>query len=379
MAAVVSKITPPARSGVSAFAVIALVVVAAALTFAVWGFGAPLQLTVDGVPRSVSAGTTIADLAAAGYIRARVGVLYKVDGGIASIRGGGAPQYRRNGRDVVDSQQVYPGDVIVSSNGADLTERVVSARLSIDPTATIQGTGPILRVVRQGRPGVELVRKGAVSGDVVSRTVLVPAVNIVLAASSPSSTDKLVALTFDDGPWPNSTLKIISILKQEGVPGTFFELGQQVQRTPQLSAAVIAAGDSIGNHSWSHPFLTKLKPAAVRKQLTDTIKAVKNATGVQPTFFRPPYGAINHNVWAQAKATHQSVVLWDVDSLDWTRPGVAKIVHNVTSSVGHASIVLMHDGGGDRTQTAAALPIVIAWLKAHGYTFVTVAQMEAAR
>jgi len=122
-----------------------------------------------------------------------------------------------------------------------------------------------------------------------------------------------------------------------------------------------------------------LRPAAVRKQITDSAAAIKAATGVAPTFLRPPYGAINHTVWVQAKAAHESIVLSDVDARDWVRPGVDKIVSNVTDGVGRDSIVLMHDGGGPRDQTIAALPKIIAWLKAHNYTFVTVAQMEAAR
>ena len=160
---------------------------------------------------------------------------------------------------------------------------------------------------------------------------------------------------------------------------TFFEIGQQVGYWPQLSRAIVADGNIIGNHSWSHPFLNKMKPPQIRKQLLDTAAAIKRATGVAPTVFRPPYGAVNHNVWNQARVVHETVTLWDVDSLDWTRPGPSKILSNVTSHMGRASIVLMHDGGGPRQQTIAALPNVIAWLKANGYTFVTVPELQAAR
>ena len=380
MSAVTTHIARPSRSGIAPPVAIALVLVGAALVAVAWGLGSPLRVTVDGIPRpNVRQGSTVADLVTAGYAKAHPGQLLTINGGIANMKGGAPVGYERNGRVVVDSKRVFDGDVITSVNGADIVERVVSVRVSIDPTATIQGTGPILKVIRPGKAGLMLVRKGATSGEIESSKVLVPAENIILQASMPSSTDKLVALTFDDGPWPESTLAIVNVLKQAGVPGTFFELGVQVKRTPELSAAVVAAGNLVGNHSWSHPFLTKMKPAAIRKQITDSASAIKAATGVAPTLFRPPYGAINRNVWAQAKATHESVVLWDVDALDWTRPGVDKIVRNVTRNVGHASIVLMHDGGGPRAQTIAALPKIIAWLKAHNYTFVTVTQMQAAR
>ena len=380
MPGVTAHVAPPERRTIAPLIAVAVVLVGAALVAVAWGFDSPLRVTVDGVDHSgVPRYSTIADLARAKFTKAHSGSLFTIRGGIVRMNGGLPATYERNGRAVDDSQRVYDGDVITSSNGADLTEHVVSTRISIDPTATIQGSGPILKVVRQGKAGLMLVRKGQISGEVDSSKVLVPAENIVLAASMPSSTDKLVALTFDDGPWPGSTLAIVDALKQAGVVGTFFEFGEQVRRTPQISKAVAAAGNVVGNHAWSHTYLTRLRPAAVHKQIADSAAAIKAATGAAPTFLRPPYGAINHTVWVQAKAAHEGIVLWDVDARDWTRPGVDKIVSNVTDGVGRDSIVLMHDGGGPRDQTIAALPKIIAWLKAHNYTFVTVAQMEAAR
>jgi peptidoglycan/xylan/chitin deacetylase (PgdA/CDA1 family) len=258
-------------------------------------------------------------------------------------------------------------------------ERTVLATVSVDPTATIEGAGPILKVVRQGNAGLSVVRKGAISGYVVSSRVIVPAEHIVLMRSMPTSADKVVALTFDDGPWPKQTEQILSILKANGVRATFFELGSQVRRNPQISRAVVAAGSVVANHSWNHPFMTRMRAPQVRRQIADTAAVIKSATGKAPTLFRPPYGAINNTVWAQAKANRESVVLWDVDTLDWTKPGPAKILSNAENEMGRASIVLMHDGGGDRSQTIAALPKLIQWLKGQGYTFLTVDELQAAR
>ena len=352
---------------------------AAALVAIVWGFGGPLHVTVDGVAHTVQQGATVGDLAAAHYTTGRAGSLFSVNGGIIGMVAGDPVAFTRNGRAVVGAQRVYDGDVVASYSGADRTERTVSEKVSIDPTATIKGSGPILKVVRQGTPGVSLVRKGAISGEIVSTRVLVPAENIVLQASMPTSADKLVALTFDDGPWPVQTDRIVAILKEARVRGTFFERGEQVRRYPQISRNVVAAGDVVGNHSWNHPLLTRMRAPQVRTQIADAASAIKAATGTSPTLFRPPYGAINHTVWAQAKVMRESIVLWDVDTLDWSKPGVFKILSNMEDGMGRASIVLMHDGGGDRSQTIAALPLVIGWLKANGYTFVTVDQLEAAR
>ncbi|MDR3687368.1 MAG: polysaccharide deacetylase family protein [Coriobacteriia bacterium] len=374
-----TRIVVPPREGISLLSAVAGVLLAAALVAVLWGLSGPVRVDVDGISRTVKPGTTIADLAAAHYTNGRAGSLFSIKGGIIGMSAGDPGTYERNGRPVDATQRVFEGDVITSHSGADRTERTISTTVSIDPTATIQGTGPILTVVRPGKPGVSVVRKGAISGQIVSNTVVTPAENIVLQASMPASGAKLVALTFDDGPWPVQTEKIVAILKAAGVRATFFELGQQVQHYPAISRAVIAAGDVIGNHSWNHPFLTKLKAPGVRHQIADGASAIKAATGETATLFRPPYGAINNTVWAQAKTEHESIVLWDVDTLDWSKPGVPKILNNLQREIGRASIVLMHDGGGDRSETIAALPLAIDWLKAQGYTFVTVSELEAAR
>ena len=179
-----------------------------------------------------------------------------------------------------------------------------------------------------------------------------------------------VALTFDDGP-STFTPQILNVLQQSGVRATFFEVGQQVQARPGLTQEAYQAGDVIGNHSWSHPNLTLLTPSQVQGQLSRTSAAIQQATGVSPTLFRPPYGATNTTISATAEQLGLRPVLWNVDSLDWERPGVNAIVRNVLSTANNGSIVLMHDGGGDRSETVQALPQIIAALQQRGFVFVT--------
>jgi peptidoglycan-N-acetylglucosamine deacetylase len=179
-----------------------------------------------------------------------------------------------------------------------------------------------------------------------------------------------VALTFDDGP-SAFTAGVLNVLQQHGVHATFFCIGQQVQTRPAIVREVSQAGNVIGNHSWSHPDLTKLAPNQVTWQLSTTSTAIQQATGISPTLFRPPYGALNAMVTRTAAQLGLSPVLWNIDTLDWTRPGVNAIVSSVLDHAVNGSIVLMHDGGGDRSETIQALPQIISGLRARGFAFVT--------
>ncbi|WP_433174500.1 polysaccharide deacetylase family protein [Actinoallomurus sp. CA-150999] len=179
---------------------------------------------------------------------------------------------------------------------------------------------------------------------------------------------KVVYLSFDDGPSPY-TPKVLKVLAKYGARATFFELGQNVTRRPGLTRKVAAQGGSVQNHTWSHPDLTRVSASVFRSQVRRTDRAIRAATGVTPRCLRPPYGAVNHTVRARARALHKKVILWTVDPQDWARPGTSAIVHRVLTHVHPGSVVPMHDGGGNRSQTVAALPEILKALKERGYTF----------
>ncbi|WP_112236628.1 polysaccharide deacetylase family protein [Kribbella monticola] len=179
-------------------------------------------------------------------------------------------------------------------------------------------------------------------------------------ATHPAATAKVVYFTFDDGPDPAWTPQILDILARNDAKATFFELGQMADRHPELHDAVLAAGHAIGSQSYSHPQLTKISAAKRHREITG---------GPASKCFRPPYGAENAQVKAEIKAAGMKPVLWDVDSLDWTMPGVDAIVTNILTTVHSGSVVLMHDAGGNRSQTVAALEKVLPILAAKGYTF----------
>ncbi len=178
-----------------------------------------------------------------------------------------------------------------------------------------------------------------------------------------------VALTFDDGPNPPYTGQILGILARYQVPATFFCVGLQASAHPAELARMAAAGHGLGNHTWSHPFLPDLSRAQLAEQLDRTDDAVARAAGAGPGLFRPPYGSRSPDVlhWLGERGT--PVALWDVDPSDWARPGAAVIAGRVLMQVRPGTIILMHDGGGDRSQTVAALPLVIEGLLDRGYRF----------
>ncbi|HEV2580419.1 MAG TPA: polysaccharide deacetylase family protein, partial [Ktedonobacteraceae bacterium] len=184
-----------------------------------------------------------------------------------------------------------------------------------------------------------------------------------------------VALTFDDGPNPFYTPQILAILQQYNVKATFFDVGYLVLDYPDIVRQEFKAGNIVANHSWSHPLLPSLSAQAVHDQLGRTSDAIQAVTGNRPIFFRPPYGSYNSLVIAQAKSFGLSTIIWNDEAHDWMLPGVGVIVSRILSLARSGAIILLHDGGGIRAQTVAALPYIITALRNRGYSFVTVEQM----
>jgi peptidoglycan-N-acetylglucosamine deacetylase len=184
-----------------------------------------------------------------------------------------------------------------------------------------------------------------------------------------------IALTFDDGPNPYYTPQVLTILRNYGIKATFFDIGYLVADYPNVVRQEYNEGNLVANHSWSHPKMTLLSAQNIVSQLTSTSTAIQDAIGVRPTFFRPPYGAINSTVLAKARYLGLTTVLWDGTAEDWSLPGVRLIVSKTLSYARNGAILLLHDGGGNRAETVAALPIIIASLKSRGFTFVTIQQL----
>lgn len=184
-----------------------------------------------------------------------------------------------------------------------------------------------------------------------------------------------VALTFDDGPSPY-TPQVLAVLQHYNVYATFFLWGQHVQQYPVYAQQVLAAGNALGDHTWSHPDLTTLSTSGITTELTEAQNAIRQTTGYMPTMFRPPYGSYNSNVLAVAgQVGLLSTIIWSYAPLDWEMPEASVIASRVLNNTSNGSIILLHDGGGDRSQTVAALPTIIQGLQARGLRLVTVPQL----
>jgi len=195
--------------------------------------------------------------------------------------------------------------------------------------------------------------------------------------NSGPTTGREIALTFDDGPWYD-TPQFLDILERYHVPATFFEIGEQISTYGEggaLERRMLADGDMIGDHTWSHPDVSGAGSFA-RDQIESAAAAIRTAThGFTPCLFRAPYGAVSSALISEARSLGFTTIQWDVDTVDWSRPGTATIERRAIGGAHPGAIILQHDGGGDRSETLAALPDIISTLRGRGYVFVTVTQL----
>lgn len=184
-----------------------------------------------------------------------------------------------------------------------------------------------------------------------------------------------IALTFDDGPSAKLTPKLLDLLAAHHIKATFFLIGENATEYPDIVAREAREGHEVANHSWSHPNFGKMSDDGVRSQIRRTNEAIKNAIGSSPTLLRPPYGSITarQKKWINQEFGYK-IVLWDVDPLDWRRPGPSVVCNRIVKNTRAGSIVLAHD---IHPGTIEAMPCVLKELEEKGFKFVTVSELIA--
>lgn len=235
---------------------------------------------------------------------------------------------------------------------------------------------------RPTRLGVTVALCGLVVGGALTLTAVLPDNEILgPVVFRGDGGEKLVALTFDDGPYPPYTGEVLDLLAEFRVPATFFVVGENADRHPELLKRMAREGHQVGSHTYHHVDLLKLNARELAAEMDQTSWAIQSITGHAPTAMRPPHGFRDPAILAAMKERNLKVVEWSVMSRDWTNPGVETIVERTLSKVKNGSIILLHDGDGleakaSRAQSVAAARIIIERLQEEGYRFVTVDELQ---
>jgi peptidoglycan-N-acetylglucosamine deacetylase len=255
--------------------------------------------------------------------------------------------------------RLHSGDRITVVDGHDRREPLVRR---VVPVSGGMPSDPQFTVSRA--PGQRLIVTGAVSHELVS---------VRFRPSGPATVERTVALTFDDGPSPQYTRRILATLTKLRVRATFFVIGYLAEANPDLVRQELRLGMTVGNHSYNHPQMppfAQLPPQLLRDEIA-LAEQILSRLGAQPRLFRPPGGSSSPQLVRAAAALGLRVVLWSLDPADW-RPGSSakQITKRVLSAVRPGSIVILHDGGGDRSATLTAIPAIVRGIRHRGLQLV---------
>ncbi len=195
------------------------------------------------------------------------------------------------------------------------------------------------------------------------------------ALSHVTTTQRMVALTFDDGPSSHYTPAILKLLSQYHATATFFVLGSQAKRYPNLVKAEVAEGSEVANHGWAHLNLRQVGAPRMWQDALGTSRLLESLGVPESPFYRPPYGMMSNSLLRLFESHGYTVTLWSIDTRDWALPGVNAMTATIGSQIKPGAIILMHDGGGRREQTLAALRWLLSTYTRRGWRFVTLSQL----
>ncbi|MDD2421879.1 MAG: LysM peptidoglycan-binding domain-containing protein [Heliobacteriaceae bacterium] len=218
-------------------------------------------------------------------------------------------------------------------------------------------------LILQANPGIEPVNLQ------IGQNILIPAVGLTIPVFRGNPGKKTVALTFDATYGDNQTDTLLAVLAENGIRATWFISGIWAENFPALLQKIQAAGHEIGNHSQTHPHMTKLPPVEMRTQITEAARMIRAVTGMSTGLFRPPFGEYDQTLLDVAAGLGYRTIMWTIDTLDWQNPGPDAVVQRVAAGLQNGAIILMHNAAPD---TATALPRVIQEIQRQGYGFGTV-------
>ncbi len=350
----------------------------------IYWYSIPISITVDGIERQAKRSTTIQNLIDNKFVASTSGNLIAVDNAIIKQFGGALPNITINGTGCNDfSTKVSENCVVVSSTGSDVMEDYSSTRTTVPYETVFKGklSATLCVQTQAGTIGVSESRTGALSGKTVSVTISAPRNRIITGYFPDTGGKKIIALTFDDGPWPTTTKEILAILAQYNIKATFFQVGNLEEQYRDIAQAVASAGHEICTHTYDHAAgngkgvnLGYMSDSEIIAEVQKGFAAIQSTTGETSTVLRAPGGNFGVREWNLLDGIITSEIGWDIDTRDWNTPGVNAIVQQIEKATA-GDIILCHDGGGDRSQTVSALKIAIPYLIEHGFTFVTVSDL----
>lgn len=344
----------------------------------------PASITLNGSSIDVGGGKTLSDALHASGIKPKPGDLVAVDGSVIE-EGKGEPFHATINGEATDdiNAKLTSGDVVELGDGSPIEEPSETVEAAIPFTHEEEGRGPIHLIEGEGADGMKRTKTGSISGAVVEEVTQEP-VNALRRNVSPDvGEDKVVALTFDDGPWPESTAAVLDVLAENGAKATFFTVGNRIDgEGVDLVKRAAAEGHQICTHSYDHAAgdgksvnLGYMKPEDQVAEVQKGYEAIEAATDTEASHvFRAPGGNYGEDVMRNVGPLVSAEIGWNIDSQDWRKPGVGAIVDQIKSAWPGA-IILMHDGGGDRSQTVEALKEALPYLKSQGYRFVTMDEL----
>lgn len=350
----------------------------------VWYVNRSVTIGLNGEDTSVRIGSSLEELLGNEDISARAGDLLAVDDSMIEKGAGERYAIRVDGKKV-DAKKTGEvtfsgGENVEVADGADVYEPHDVQATEIQPTLTVEGSGPVGYVETWGIPGRIEVWTGKTSGKTADRGTVKEAVNARVRRTSvtPDKDDgkKYVAITFDEGPSPR-TRALLDILDKKGVKATFFLTGSAVEDARATVKAIADSGNEIGSNGYSNTDLSRLSGTELRDEITRGFDEIERAGGGASALLRPSGGLYSDSDWAEAMDLTGAVVTWNIDSGDWLLRGARQVVDTVMGSVGDGDIIMLTDNDATAGQTVEALPLLIDELRQEGYELVTLSGLIA--
>ncbi len=371
------------RRRIALIVVCVVIVLVVALGIVLFINSLPISVTVNGTKIDLTSDKTLAGAMEKENINPQPGNFVAVDGAILEYGEGELFYATINNEEVTDdSTRLKAGDVVEVGDGKDIIEPYTATEETIPFDVTTEGYGAIHVVEGEGTDGIRETRTGDISGAVADAVAQEPSDVTCLNMSPVVGNDKVIALTFDDGPLSPYTEEILDILKENDAHATFFTVGTYVELYPDLVKRAAQEGNQICTHTYDHAAgdgqSTNLAFMTASEQVEEVEKGFEVIDSTLGTsvehIMRAPGGNFSTDVIRNVHSYIVADIGWNIDTEDWKKPGSAAIVEQIESAWSGA-IVLMHDGGGERDETVEALREALPVLKSQGYKFITIDEL----